>query len=193
MSRSRILLIIVALVCSSATMTGCNPDVFSMGEQHVIRCYVMTGHHSIDQGHDVATLHDGAAMSMSSFGTTEYVFRMNTKLLLGEGFRVYLRPIGADRIIRDSGVTVSITTHGVSVDSGQSEVLTRKDVTLKTNTQLPVFLFSDAHYTELIYGCDTLYRGVSRKVETDDIVVQSLAGSEVQIIQPEWELLPELR
>jgi hypothetical protein len=53
-----------------------------------------------------------------------------------------------------------------------------------------VALMSENNYMQVVFDCDTIYRGWTKRNESDDVVVQALQGSEVQIIQPDWDDLP---
>ena len=162
-----------------------------MGKPHLIRCQVLTGLKSVDQGSNVATLRDTGAIDMNYFGATQYLITMDAKLTRGEGFRIMLRPVVEQRDIRDSGIVVTVTRSGVWLDSAGHIFLLRNDVTVQPNVQLPISLLSDDNYTQVVLGCDTIYKGWSKKIESDDIVVQALEGSEVEVIEPDWAGLPD--
>jgi hypothetical protein len=181
---------LLGIVFCTILLCGCNPYQFTMGKPHIIECQVLTGLGSVGQGSKVATLRDTGAIDMNHFGATQYLIKMDIKLTRGEGFRIMLRPVVEQRDVRDSGIVVTVTRSGVWLDSARHVFLLRKDVTLQLNNQLPISLLSDDNYTQVVLGCDTVYKGWSKKIESDDIVVQALEGSEVEVIEPDWAGLP---
>jgi hypothetical protein len=176
--------------CLAPLFAGCNPYEFKMGTHHVVSCKVLTSLPSVEQGTTTATLHDTGAIGMSYFGATQYDLAMGIRLVRGEGLRILLRPDVEQRDIKDSGIVVTLTRAGSWVDSGQHFFLQRPDLGMPVGQNVPVFLLSENNYTQVVIGCDTVYRGWTRKLESDDIVVQALDKSEVEVIDPDWAGLP---
>ena len=127
---------------------------------------------------------------MNYYGATEYLLTMDVKLSRGEGFRILLRPTVEQRDVRDSGIVVTVTRSGVRLDSAGHNFQSLPWVKLPLNSQVPVSLYSDNNFTQVIVGCDTVYKGWSKKIESDDVVVQALESSELQIIDPDWAGIP---
>jgi hypothetical protein len=46
--------------------------------------------------------------------------------------------------------------------------------------------YSDEGYLELTFGCDTLYRGITKRIEGDDIIFCTLPQSTVTVVSPQW-------
>ncbi len=177
-------------------LAACNPYEFDMGNQHIVRCKVLTSLPTVDKGRSVTTLHDTGAINMNYYGATQYLLSMDIKLLRGEGFRILLRPVVEQRDVKDSGIVLTVTRSGVWLDSaGMTHhpqiFLTRPDVRIANNQQMPISLISENNYTQVVLGCDTVYKGWSRKMESDDVVFQALEGSEIQLIAPDWSGLPD--
>jgi hypothetical protein len=63
-------------------------------------------------------------------------------------------------------------------------------VTVAPNQTIHVALMSENNYMQVVFDCDTIYRGWTKRNESDDVVVQALQRSEVQVIQPDWDDLP---
>jgi hypothetical protein len=170
---------------------GCNPYEFDMGSTHIVRCKVLTSLPTVSQGHSATTLRDTGAIDLNYFGATQYLLTMDVKLLRGTGFRMLLRPVVEQRDVKDSGIVLIVTNNGVWLDSNRQIFLTRRDVQLQPNQQLPILLLSENNFMTVVLGCDTIYKGWSKIKESDDVVVQALEGSEIQVIAPDWAGLPD--
>ncbi|MDP4200915.1 MAG: hypothetical protein Q8922_11680 [Bacteroidota bacterium] len=171
--------------------SGCKPYDFSMGSDHIVACKVLTQLSSVQQGHTYTTLHGGGAININYFGATQYLFTTDIRLVHGTGFRVLIRPDVEQRNVLDSGMILTVTEHGTTLDSAHNIVLERSDVRMAEGTQLPLSILSENNYSQVVLGCDTLTKGWSRRMESDDIVIQALPGSEVQVIQPDWSDVPD--
>jgi hypothetical protein len=171
-------------------MAGCHPYEFSMGGPHVVSCEILTTLKGVDHNQDGATLRDTAAIDLSYYGATQYHIKMGMMLTHGEGFRILVRPVVEYRDVKDSGIIITATQSSVSLDSGHHRFLLRPDVTVIPNQLVHVALMSENNYMQVVFDCDTVYRGWTKLKESDDVVVQALKGSEVQVIQPDWDDLP---
>ncbi len=169
---------------------GCHPYEFDMGGPHVVSCEILTSLQGVDHTLDGATLRDTAAVDLSYFGATQYHLKMDVVLQHGEGFRILLRPVVEYRDVRDSGIIVTATPSGVSLDSGHHRFLTRSDVTVPLNQIVHVALMSENNYMQVVFNCDTVFRGWTKLKESDDVVVQALPSSEVNVMKPDWDDLP---
>lgn len=182
----KFLILIAALLITS----GCHPYSFWMGGPHAVSCEILTPLHSVDHAIDSATLHDTAAIDMNYFGATQYQITMGVQLKAGNGFRILLRPVVEHRDVRDSGIILTATTSGISIDSGRIVALTRPDVMIAKDKIIHVSLLSQNNYMQVVLDCDTVFRGWTKRNESDDIVVQALPASEVEVIQPDWAGIP---
>ncbi len=173
------------------TLAACNPYEFNMGRKHIMVCKVLTSLPSVEQGHNVATLHDTGAINMNYYGATQYLLTMDLRLKRGEGIRILLRPDVEQRDVKDSGMVLTVTRSGTWMSTGRQIIFRRPDVKFQPNELMPISLLSENHYTQVVLGCDTVYKGWSDQMESDDIVVQALEGSEVEVIAPDWAGLPD--
>jgi len=174
-----------------ASLAGCNPYEFKMGGPHIVSCEILTSLGGVDHDETMATLRDTAAIDLNYYGATQYYLTMAARLDHGEGFRVMLRPVVEHRDVKDSGLVVTATRSGVWIDSAGHRVLSRPDILIPTGQVVHVALLSDDHYTQIVFECDTVYRGWTRLKESDDVVVQALEGSQVDVIRPDWAGLPD--
>ncbi len=182
-------LILLPILCAAAI--GCKPYDFTMGREHIVACKVLTPLATVEQGHTYTTLHNSGAIDINYFGATQYLFSMDIRLLHGTGFRVLIRPDVEQRDVLDSGMILTVTDRGTTLDSAHHIILERSDVRMAEGTQLPLSLLSENNFSQIVLGCDTLTKGWSHKLESDDIVVQALPGSDVQVIQPDWADVPD--
>ncbi len=183
-SHSAVVLIILALA-------GCHPYEFALGGPHTVSCEILTALPGVDHNEEIATLRDTAAIDLNYYGATQYHLKMGMMLRHGEGFRILVRPVVEYRDVKDSGIVITATQSGISLDSGHHRFLTRSDVTVAPNKMVHVALMSENNYMQVVFDCDTVFRGWTKRNESDDVVVQALQGSEVQVIQPDWDDLPD--
>jgi hypothetical protein len=177
-------------VIAILALAGCHLYEFSMGGPHIVSCEILTSLPGVDHSAEETTLRDTAAIDLSYFGATQYHLKMGVMLAHGEGFRILLRPVVEYRDVKDSGIIVTATPSGITLDSGHHTFLTRPDVTVVPNQIVHVALMSENNYMQVVFDCDTIYRGWTKRNESDDVVVQALQGSEVHVIQPDWDDLP---
>jgi len=187
-SRVSFFVISVALVLAES---GCNPYEFHIGGPHVVDAVVLTSLGGVDQGPYEATLRDTAAIDLNYYGATQYIITMGIVLKHGEGFRIMLRPVVEQHDVKDSGIIVTITRSGVWLDSSQKNFVNRPDVMLTEGKMAHVKLLSENNYTQVVMDCDTIFRGWTNLKESDDVVVQALQSSEIQVVGPDWGELPE--
>ena len=174
-----------------AALTGCTPYEFTMGSRHITRCSVLTSLAGVDQGTRYATLRDTAAIDMNYYGATQYLLTMDVKAMRGEGFRVLLRPVVEQRAVIDSGLILTVTNEGTTLVEHGTLRARRPDVVIRPGQQMHLSLLSENGYLQIALGCDTVFKGTSAIKESDDVVVQALERSEVQLIQPDWSGLPD--
>lgn len=180
----------LSLLSALPFVAACNPYDYEMNYGHVVSCRVLTPLPTVEQGALVTTLHDGGAINMSYFGATQYLVTMDIKLVRGTGFRILIRPDVEQRDVLDSGIVLTVTQHGTTLDSAHRTFLDRSDIRIVEGSQLPLSILSENNLSQVVLGCDTVYKGWTRKMESDDLVIESLPGSEVLLIRPDWSAPP---
>ncbi len=173
------------------TFAGCNPYQFVMGGPHIVTCYILTSLAGVNHDENLATLRDTAALDLNYFGATQYQITMGARLDRGEGFRILLRPVVERKDIRDSGIIVTATTSGVTLEDSGRVFLSRPDITIARGHIIHVTLLSENNYYQVVFDCDTVIRGWTKRKESDDVVVESLQASKVDVIHPDWAAPPE--
>ncbi len=173
------------------TFAGCNPYQFVMGGPHIVTCYILTSLPGVDHSDYMATLQDTAALDLNYYGATQYYLTMGVRLRTGNGFRILLRPVVEHRDIPDSGIIIMATTSGLTLADSGRILLSRPDMIASPGQILHVALLSANRYYQVVLGCDTVIRGWTKRNESDDVVVQALQASTVDVIHPDWAALPD--
>ena len=182
---------VVCAIVSLAGLSACAPYEFTMGGKHITKCSVITSLQGVDQGSRYATIRDTGAVNMNYYGATQYLLTMDMKLVHGEGFRMLIRPVVEQHDVRDSGLVLMVTKNGTWLSEAGKELMRRTDVAIQPGAQMPVSLLSENGYMQIVLGCDTVFKGNSTVKESDDVVVQALEHTEIQLIQPDWAGLPD--
>ena len=181
----------VLALAALVTLCGCNPYQFVMGGPHMVTCYILTSLPGVDHNEYMATLHDTASLDLNYYGATQYLLTMGIRVRDGQGFRLLLRPGVEHRDIPDSGIIVTATPNGVTLEDSGRILLTRPDVVFPKGEPLHVALLSENNYYQVVFGCDTVIRGWTNRIESDDVVVQALQPSTVDVIHPDWAPVPD--
>ena len=181
-----LLAFLVAIMCY-----GCNPYQFIMGGPHVVSCEILTSLPGVEHNSYMATLTDTAALDLNYYGATQYYLTMGVRIRRGQGFRILLRPVVEHKDIRDSGIIVIATTSGVSLEDSGRIVLSRPEAAVASGQIIRVALLSENNYYQVTFDCDTIVRGWSKRNESDDVVIQALQNSRVDVIHPDWAGLPD--
>ena len=181
----------ISFVIVALALVGCNPYQFIIGGPHIVTAYILTSLPGVDHNSFVATLRDTAALDLNYYGATRYYLTMGARLRSGNGFRILLRPVVEHRDIPDSGIIVTATTSGVTLEDSGRIILSRPDLIVPTGRPIHVALLSANNYYQVVFDCDTIIRGWSKRKESDDVVIQALQGSTVDLIHPDWAAVPD--
>lgn len=157
-----------------------------MGSDRIIKCEILSPVHSVEHSSSESLIKDGGSLDMSYFGLTEYSFSVDTRLEQGDGFQLLIRPVVMHGVVRDSGLVIIFSKRGVAIDSNGRIISEKKYPTVSDGASVLLSVKSDNTFTEIVYGCDTVYKNRLTKIESDDIVFKTLPKSEVRVIQPEW-------
>src|ERR1035437_6298415 len=120
----------IGLLAVLGVWAGCNPYQFVMGGPHLVSCYILTSLAGVDHDENMATLRDTAALNLNYYGATQYLITMGARLGRGEGFRILLRPVVEHKDVRDSGIIVTATASGVTLEDSGRIFLSRPDLTI---------------------------------------------------------------
>ncbi|HEY3876050.1 MAG TPA: hypothetical protein VGM92_11275 [Candidatus Kapabacteria bacterium] len=185
--------VVLAFLLSAITLfaiNGCNPYEFALGGPHTVSCEILTPLAGVDHGPDHATLRNGAAIDLNYFGATQYLISMGLRLNEGTGCRILLRPVVEYRDVRDSGMILTLTSSGISIDPAHQSMLLHSETPLAPHKVTHLWILSQNNFTQVVLDCDTVFRGWTKRNESDDVVIEALPKSEVDIIQPDWASIP---
>jgi hypothetical protein len=171
---------------------ACEPYEFQLAGDHPLSGQILSHLGTVDPHSTDVALHEGGEVRLSNFGITEYTLTLGLNVLKGEGAEILIHPKVEVSTIKDSGIVARITTHGSSLTSHGSVLADRPEISVDTNRLIPVQILSEAHLLQVIVGCDTLYRGKSYTIESDDIVIKTLPRSEAEVVAPNWNYVPDL-
>ncbi len=169
-----------------AISTGCDPTRFSVLSDRDIDCRIYSDYRLVDKQPSGFTLSPGACVSTYYLWATQYRATYRLTVEDGEGVVIMLRPIVEEQVL-DSGIVLTIGKNGYR--------LVNKDTVLATGTHPRLTqgkpelfrAYSDEGYLELTLGCDTLYRGLTKHIEGDDIIFSTLPQSRVNVFAPSWK------
>jgi hypothetical protein len=131
------------------------------------------------------TMSPGACVSTSYLWATQYLTTFRITLEEGEGLKIMLRPIVEEQIL-DSGIVLTLSRHGYHL-MNKDTLLAAGTLPALTQGKSVVFRsYSEEGYMELTLGCDTLYRGITKRIEGDDIIFSPLLQSTVTVFGPQW-------
>jgi hypothetical protein len=170
-------------------LVSCNPYRFQMGEGNTIDAEIRSPLSSVERGKYEVTIRDTGILTLGRYSGSQYRMSFYLNLLSGEGATVSARP-RVGHIIEDRGITMRFDRDGVRIDSSGVPLIEKKYVGFAQDTMVLVQLYSDSHLFQAISGCDTLIKKKIAMMESDDIIIQPLPNSEVQLIAPQWDYLP---
>jgi hypothetical protein len=184
MKRALLLLLVL-------TAVGCDARRFITGVDRPIEGKILSTLPTVDERRGAILLKDSGAIQLRVVGLTQFDFSMWTTLMQGEGFRILLRPVIEERIV-DSGIVVSFSRTGTSVNKGALE-LNLRSVPLVPDTALQLRYHSENRYLYLMLGCDTVLQGMYPMKESDDIGIVAIPTSTVTLQIPNWEPTQNLK
>ena len=175
----------LSLLILIACVAGCDPTRFSVLSDRDVDCRIYSDHRLVEKMPSGFTMSPGGCVATTYLWATQYRAFFRITLDEGEGILVMLRPIVEESIL-DSGMVLTLTRNGYR--------LVNKDTILASGA-LPALVqgkteifstYSEEGYMELTLGCDTLYRGITKRIEGDDIIFATLPKSTVTIFAPDW-------
>ena len=169
-----------------AIVGGCDPYRFTVETQHPIDCRIYSDHNSVN-GHLYGfDMKPDAVVGAKSTGWTQYHLKTYMTLHGGEGFEMMLRPIVEENII-DSGFTLTFSsTNGLRIDSAGKTLDENSSFRFPKDTQVYITVYNEESFLRVTVGCDTVLRRYTKRRSSDAIVLKTLSGSELHVLDPEW-------
>jgi hypothetical protein len=164
---------------------GCDPTRFSVLSDRDVDCRIYSDHRLVAKMPSGFTLSPGGCVSTTYLWATQYRSIFRITLDEGEGVQIMLRPIVEESIL-DSGIVLTLTRNGYQLINNDTVLAAGALPVLAQGKTETFSTYSEEGYMELTLGCDTLYRGITKRIEGDDIIFSSLPASTVTIFAPDW-------
>lgn len=184
--RTRFAVFVAALSC----VAGCSdPYRFSVRTPDAVDCRIFTGLHSAEKNGVGFTMQQDAVVGMTSLEYTQYEWSGYLRAHGGEGFRLLLRPTVEETVI-DSGLTLTFAAGGgARLDSAGRLVESNPNFRFPQDTATLVTIYTDEDFIQVTVGCDTVLRRRTMRMTSDDIVLQTLHGTDLKVYAPLWKRL----
>ena len=166
---------------------GCDPYRFRVETKNPVECRIFSDHNSVDSHLYGFEMHPGAVMQVTSLAWTQYDFAAYLTLSRGEGFQLMLRPVVEESVI-DSGLVLTFSSSGgMRLDSAGHLISENQSFRFPKDLQTYVTIYNEESYLQVTVGCDTVVKRFTMRKSSDDIVLKTLPGSELKVVEPEWE------
>lgn len=172
-------------ICLVAGFAGCDPTRFGVLSDRDVDCRIYSDHRLVKKMSAGFTLDPGACVSTSYLWATQYLAIFRITLDKGEGLEIMLRPIVEEQIL-DSGIVLTLSRNGYRLVHHDTVLAAGALPALSEGKTALFRSYSEEGYMELTLGCDTLYRGITKRIEGDDIIFSTLRQSTVTVFGPEW-------
>lgn len=183
MHKSKYISFILLLVLGA--LSSCDPTRFSVLSDRDIDCRIYSDHRLVDKMPAGFTMSPGACVSTTYRTATQYMAKFRLTVQEGDGVRILLRPVVEERIL-DSGVVLTLSRNGYRLVNGDTLLASGKSPVLARGKTEIFRAYSDEGYLELTLGCDTLFKGMTKRIEGDDIIFSTLPNSTITVYAPTW-------
>jgi hypothetical protein len=177
----------IVLVCLTAIFIGCNPYRFSIQTSNPVECRIFSDHNSVKSQLYGFQMNPESVVQITSLGWTQYDFGAYFNFSGGEGFQVMLRPTVEESVI-DSGLILTFfSSGGMRLDSAGKLLEENSSFRFPKDSQTFVTVYNEEAYLRVTVGCDTVFKRFTKRKSSDDIVLKTLTGSKLNIMQPQWK------
>jgi hypothetical protein len=175
----------IVLFTILGAMLGCDPTRFTVLSDRDLDCRIYSDHRLVKKAAAGFDLLPGGCVAVTYLWATQYRASFRMTLQNGDGFVVMMRPVVEETII-DSGIVLTMSSRGYSLRSGDTLLASGTLLVQKGKTEI-FRTYNEEGYLEVTYGCDTLYKGLTRVKESDDIIFATLPQSTVSVFGPLWQ------
>ena len=176
----------IAALFLLALTAGCDPYRFTVETQHPIDCRIYSDHNSVDSHLYGFDMKPDAVIGMKSTGWTQYHLKAYLTLHGEEGFAMMLRPVVEESVI-DSGFTLTFSSiGGLRIDSAGKTVGENSAFRFPKDSQVYVTVYNEESFLQVTIGCDTVLKRYTKRRSSDVMVLKTLSGSELHVLDPEW-------
>jgi len=176
----------ITLLFLFAALSGCDPYRFTVETRNPVDCRIYSDHNSVD-GHLYGfDMKPDAVVGAKSTGWTQYHLKAYLTLHGGEGFQMMLRPVVEDSVI-DSGIVLTFSSaNGLRIDSAGKVLDENTSYRFPNDSQVYITVYNEESFLRVTVGCDTVLRRYTKRRSSDAIVLKTLSGSELHVLDPEW-------
>ena len=177
----------IALVLFAAVTNGCDPYRFTVETKESVSCRIYSHYKTVDPHLYGFDMHPNAVVHVTSLSWTQFELQTYLTLSGGDGFQLMLRPVAEESVV-DSGLVLTfLAAGGTRLDSSGHLIEQNSSFRFPQDTQTYVTVYNEEAYLQVTVGCDTVLRHYSRRKSSDDIVLKTLPGSELKVLDPEWK------
>ena len=176
----------ISLFLFPVLLFGCDPYRFKAETKYPVDCRIFSDNGSVESNLYGFRMHSGASLGITSIGWTQYDLSAYLTLSGGEGFQVLLRPVVEESVI-DSGLTLTFSSQGLRLDSAGNTLERNPAFHFPKDSQTYITVYNEEAYLQVTVGCDTILKHYSRRKSSDDIVLKTLPGSELNVLDPQWK------
>ncbi len=177
----------ISLLFLIACIGGCNPYRFRVETQEPVDCRIFSDHKSVESHLYGFQMHPDATVHVTSLAWTQFDLGMYLKLSGGEGFQLLLRPIAEESVVDSGFVLTFLSRGGVRLDSGGHLLDENPSFRFPKDSQTYVTIYNEESYLRVTVGCDTVLNRYTKRKSSDDIVLKTLPGTELNVLDPHWK------
>lgn len=175
----------LSLIMLIIVIAGCDPTRFSLISDRNLDCRIYSDHRLVSHSQVGFTLDPGGSVAVTYLWATQYRATFRLTLDEGEGAKILIHPVVQESII-DSGLVLTLSRNGYELREGETIIASGASPSLEVGKPRIFRAYSEEGYLELTLGCDTLYKGVTLRTESDDIIFTTLPESKVSVYGPYW-------
>jgi hypothetical protein len=166
---------------------GCDPYRFTVETQHPVDCRIFTDHNGVEPSLYGFKMHPEAVVQMTSLSWTQYDLASYITLSGGDGFQLMLRPVVEESVI-DSGLVLTFSSSkGFRLDSAGQMIEENSAFHFPKDSQTYITVYNEESYLRVTVSCDTVLKRYTKRKASDDIVLKTLPGSSLTVLDPEWK------
>jgi hypothetical protein len=176
-----------ALLLVTAAFGGCNPYRFKAETKYPVDCRIFSDHNTVESHLYGFMMNPEATVEATSLAWTQYDLAVYLTLSGGEGFQLMLRPVVEESVIDSGFVLTFLTEGGMRLDSSGHNLDENPGFHFPKDSQTYVTVYNEESYLQVTVGCDTVVKRYTRRKSSDDIVLKTLPGSTLNVLDPQWK------
>lgn len=170
-----------------AASSGCNPYRFKAETKYPVDCRIFSDHNTVDSHLYGFQMYPEATVTATSLAWTQFDLAVYLTLSGGEGFQLMLRPVVEESVIDSGFVLTFFSAGGMRLDSAGHHLDENPAFHFPKDSQTYVTVYNEESYLQVTVGCDTVVKRFTRRKSSDDIVLKTLSGSSLNVLDPQWK------